>query len=85
MNKLIVVLLTSLFFFSSCKTGKEKRIEQWKKEIRQTEKTFAEMAQKEGISAAFLTYAADDAVLLRNNQLIKGKQAIKALYSPANR
>ncbi|GET24671.1 DUF4440 domain-containing protein [Prolixibacter sp. NT017] len=81
MKKLIVVFLTSLFFFSSCKTGKETRMNQWKEEIRETEQTFAEMARKEGIPKAFLTYADDNAVILRNKQLIKWKQAIQDFYS----
>lgn len=81
MKKLIVVFLTSLFFFSSCKTGKETRMKQWKEEIRETEQAFAEMARKEGIPKAFLTYADDNAVILRNKQLIKGKQAIQDFYS----
>ncbi|GET34187.1 hypothetical protein PbJCM13498_30500 [Prolixibacter bellariivorans] len=81
MQKLIPAFLISLLVLTSCKTGTERQIEQWKTEIRQTEQAFAEMAQKEGIPKAFLTYAAEDAVLLRNNQLIKGKQALRAFYS----
>lgn len=81
MKKLIPALLISIFFLTSCKPENEKQMEQWKTEIRQTEQAFAEMAQKEGIPKAFLTYAAEDAVLLRDNQLIKGKQALKAFYS----
>jgi len=81
MQKLIPAFLISLLVLTSCKTGTERQIEQWKTEIRQTEQAFAEMAQKEGIPKAFLIYAAEDAVLLRNNQLIKGKQALKAFYS----
>lgn len=81
MKKLVPALLISIFFFASCKPGKEKQMEQWKTEIRQTEQAFAEMAQKEGIPEAFLTYAADDAVILRSNKLIRGKQALKAFYS----
>jgi len=81
MKNLIPAILISILFLTSCKPDKEKQMEQWKTEIRQTEQAFAEMAQKEGIPKAFLTYAADDAVLLRNNQLIKGEQALKAFYS----
>lgn len=56
-------------------------MEQWKEEIRQTEQAFSEMAQKEGIPTAFLTYADDDAVILRNDRLIKGKEALRDFYS----
>ena len=81
MKKLFLIMLSSLFILSSCKPEKENQMEQWKNEIRQTEKAFAEMAQKEGIPKAFLTYAADDAVILRNNHLIKGKEALQTFYS----
>ena len=81
MKKLFLVMLSSLLILSSCKMGKEKQTEQWKTEIRQTEQSFAEMAQKEGIPKAFLSYAANDVVLLRNNKLIKGKEALQAYYS----
>ena len=81
MKKLIPALFIFILFLTSCKPEKEKQMEQWKTEIRQTEQAFAEMAQKEGIPKAFLNYAADDVVLLRNNQLIKGKEALQAYYS----
>lgn len=57
-------------------------IENWKQEIVNTEKEFAEMAKTEGIPKAFLAYAAEEAVLMRNNTLISGKDAIK--YSFGN-
>jgi len=52
-------------------------LEAWKKEITETEKEFAAMAQQGGITEAFLAFAADDAVLMRNNVLVLGKEAIK--------
>ncbi len=55
-------------------------VEKWKKEITDTELAFSAMAKTEGISKAFITYAAEDAVLLRNNKLIKGKEKLKANY-----
>jgi ketosteroid isomerase-like protein len=59
----------------------EKSIEDWKKEIVDTELAFAQMAQKEGIPKAFLTYAADDAVLMRNNSLIIGMESIRESFN----
>jgi ketosteroid isomerase-like protein len=73
----IVVLISIL---PSCTQEKKTDIEAWKKEIADTEHAFAAMAKKDGIPKAFITFAADDAVLLRNNELIKGKEAIKASY-----
>ena len=46
---------------------KEDTIKKWKIEILDTEKEFSEMASKEGIATAFLKYAAEDVVLMRNN------------------
>lgn len=69
-------LLTLLVLFTAC-NPKEKSREKWKKEIVDTEKAFAALAQREGIADAFLCYAAEDAVLMRNNSLVKGKEAMK--------
>lgn len=55
-------------------------IEKLKSEIINTEQDFAEMAKKEGLAKAFLTFAAEDAVLNRNNSVLKGKVAIKAYF-----
>ncbi|GET21972.1 YybH family protein [Prolixibacter denitrificans] len=81
MKKLFALLLMPIFLLTSCQPEEEKQVEQWKTEIKQTEQSFAEMVQRQGISKAFLTYADDDAVILRNSQLIKGKQAIQDFYS----
>lgn len=56
-------------------------MEDWKNEILLTEMDFAQMVADEGIPKAFLYYADEDAVLMRNNQLIIGKGAIKKRYS----
>jgi ketosteroid isomerase-like protein len=67
--------------FISCKNESEiHEIDKWKAEIIQTEKEFSQMAQKEGISQAFLTYAADDAVLMRNNTLVIGIDSIRMRF-----
>ena len=59
---------------------KQDSIEKWKNEIVDTEQEFAEMAQNEGIPKAFLTYAAKDVVLLRNNSLIIGIDSLRESY-----
>jgi len=48
--------------------------EKWKNEIIKTEQNFAKMAGEEGITKAFITYAAEDAVVMRNNVLVIGKE-----------
>ncbi len=56
-------------------------MEKWKKEILKAEEDFAAMAEEKGIPRAFLAYAASDAVLLRNDTLIKGREALKNSYT----
>jgi ketosteroid isomerase-like protein len=66
---------------SSCDpVDKDPPIEQWKQEIKETEWAFAKMAGEEGIYNAFISFAADDAVLMRDDQLIKGISNIDQFY-----
>lgn len=58
----------------------KKLIEKWKQEILDTEQSFAKMAREEGIHKAFITYSAEDAVLMRNNDLVVGKKKIDLFY-----
>jgi len=51
-------------------------IDSLQKEIADAEKNFCHLAADSGIAYAFEYYAADDAVLLRGDNLIKGKKAI---------
>ena len=55
-------------------------VEKWKQEILETEQNFAKMVKKEGLHQAFITYAAEDAVLMRNNDLVLGKKNISLFY-----
>jgi ketosteroid isomerase-like protein len=65
----------------SCSVEIEKgSAEKWKSEILETEENFAKMAGEEGISRAFMTYAAEDAVLMRNNKLVIGKKSLSVLF-----
>lgn len=81
MKKLLQFILPGFLLFYSCQTDTEKgSIEKWKQEILETEQNFAEMARNEGIRDAFLTYAAEDAVLMRNNTLVIGKKAISVYF-----
>jgi ketosteroid isomerase-like protein len=77
MKALLLPTMVSLILMSGCHTKpQEDRTEQWKQEIRETEQAFSDLSEKEGIARAFLTYAAEDAVLMRNNQLFEGRVAI---------
>lgn len=79
MKRSIFTILVLLLILPSC-TQEKGNIATWKKEIIDTEQAFAAMAKMDGVPKAFITFAADDAVLLRNNVLIRGKEAIKISY-----
>jgi len=51
-----------------------------KQEILATEAAFCKMAKDKGVGAAFLAYAADDAVMIRGTKTYKGKEAIKKYF-----
>lgn len=50
-------------------------------EVMDAERAFANLAKEEGLKAAFVAYASDQAVLNRDNKLIKGKTEIEAYFS----
>jgi ketosteroid isomerase-like protein len=75
MKTKMLLYLPLILFFCSCSVEIEKdSVEKWKDEILETEKNFALMAGKDGISKAFMTFAAEDAVLMRNDKLVIGKK-----------
>ncbi len=81
MNKLLYFIILVCLSFYSCNMKPNKiSIEKWKQEILETEKSFAKMAREEGLQKAFMTYAAEDAVLMRNDDLVIGKNNIDLLY-----
>lgn len=73
-------MFLSLLISSCSENEKDDQVKKWKQEIENTELEFADMASKEGLQKAFLSYAADDAVLNRNNTILKGKEAIKDYF-----
>ena len=72
--------------FQSCnqKSDIPSSRESWKQEIRDTELAFSALSEEKGVRTAFLTYAAEDAVLMRNNRLVIGKQAIQDRFDARN-
>ena len=75
---LLILVLTLLV---SCNTMPDSAtLEAWKQEIRDVERDFASMAAREGIPEAFLYYAAEDAVLMRNDQLFIGKRKLEESF-----
>lgn len=77
-----MLLLILLISTTSCQTVIDKPDrEKWLHEIAATEQAFADLAALEGIEKAFVTYAAADVVLLRNKQLIRGKEGLSRYFA----
>lgn len=82
-NKIKIIAFSTFLFLSflNCETNNNNDlIENWKQEILESEENFAKMVQKEGIHNAFVAFASEDAVLMRNNKIIKEKKAIDEHY-----
>ena len=79
--KTYLIATLCLIILSCNSNSNEESIKKWKKEIVQTELDFSEMSQKEGMKKAFLTYAAEDVVLMRNNELIIGIDSLRASFA----
>lgn len=78
MKKAIIVL--SSYLLLSCTKEKDRLALQ--EEIKKTEQAFNDSASEKGIAHAFYAFAAEDAVIKRENDtLIKGREAIKTYYS----
>jgi len=79
------LFVASLCIICSCATkDSSQSIEKWKQEIFETEQNFATMVQNEGIHNAFVAYADENAVVMRNNAIVKGKKAIDEFYKNSN-
>ncbi|RIV68749.1 YybH family protein [Flagellimonas aequoris] len=79
--KRVCIGLIVLLWLGCNTPTKKSKLETWKQEIRDTEKAFSNMAQKEGVAKAFETYCANDVVMMRNNKLVKGKDGLKTYFS----
>lgn len=78
MKQLCLLLLLPTIAFAQ----KTKSESQLKTEIANAEKAFNDMAQTKGIAEAFYFFAAEDAIIKRENDtLIKGRENIKSYYS----
>jgi ketosteroid isomerase-like protein len=82
--KLPIIILMPLLLCSCILENKKGDIEKWKQEILETELNFAKMVKEEGLHKAFVAFAANDAVLMRNNNLVIGKNAIDERYKESN-
>ena len=75
MRTIVRMSIIVFLIISSCNTAPNaSSVEIWKQEIKDVEREFAAMADREGIPVAFLYYAAEDVVVMRNDVLIIGRQ-----------
>lgn len=82
MKAIATLLIASAAFLFSCRSGNSAdQTAQWKQEIFQAEADFARTALDSGIEPAFLAFAAEDAVLMRNNQVVRGREAIRQWFA----
>jgi ketosteroid isomerase-like protein len=82
MKPYLAMMGLALLLATGCRqAAREDLSGQWKQEIFQAEADFARMALEEGIEPAFLAFAAEDAVLMRNNQLVRGRKEIREWFS----
>jgi len=92
MNTIIISIkqllrFTILLCFTLIACNKEpdkSQSEKWKREIMETENKFSNMASEVGIHNAFIVYAAEDAVLMRNDDLVMSKKYIDLFYKNKN-
>lgn len=68
----------------ACSNSTEDLAQKAESEIYRAELDFSALAQKEGVPKAFETFAADDAVINRNNTIVEGKTAIAEFYRQGN-
>ncbi len=80
-KRALIGIVLSTAFFSCQKTSSADSMKKWKDEIVKAEKAFNDIAAKEGIPTAFLSFADDEAVLMRNNKVIVGKSGILEMYN----
>ena len=83
--KLLHVLIALSLIFSGCNMKtQEQQMNIWKHEILETEQAFAKMVSEEGLHKAFVAFADNNAVIMRNNELVIGKPAIDQFYDGVN-
>ncbi len=80
MKQTFVISLLLVFLITACTTKPTNEMkEKYTAEVLKVETDFAEMAKQNGIAAAFLAFADEEAVLSRGT-LIRGKAEIKAYF-----
>ena len=73
-----LTILTTSFLLWSCTTPE---IPDYKAEILEAERAFAESAQANGVPAAFLEFAGDSVAIKRGGKVLVGRQAVIDAYA----
>ncbi len=80
--RIYIVLIALGSIINSCDISPNSSSPQkLKSELFDVEKEFCTMVQTEGVQKAFVYFAADSAVILRRNTVLKGKEAIRLQYA----
>jgi ketosteroid isomerase-like protein len=80
-NTLLLLVPVFLLFYSCNRVTDTDSVEIWKQEVREVERDFAAMAVREGMQEAFLHYAAEDAVLMRNDKVLVGREKLREYFA----
>jgi len=80
MKKIIPILVCAFAVMAFDKSIHLLNVRADKSELIKMEKEFSDYVQQQGIPAGFEKYAAEDAVINRNGNLIKGREAINKFY-----
>lgn len=75
-----LTLISIVLAIWSCQSTTPDQGEDWKAEVTETEKAFAQMAKDSGLHKAFVHFAAPDGVIQRNRTVLRGKKAISEYY-----
>jgi ketosteroid isomerase-like protein len=79
MHQLILLISIIVLLFYQCSSPPASS-ETLIAEIEHTEQAFMQMAAESGIGQAFIEFAADDAILIRNAKAVEGKTAMKEYF-----
>ncbi len=81
MNRILFIFISLLFFIFSCRENNID-LEKEKQNVLNTDIEFSDFSKKEGMKKAFLKYADDKAVILKNHSMpIVGKENIGKSYT----
>lgn len=79
--KHLLIIAVPILFLVSCNFNADKKRQQARDEIFQTEKAFEKMTAEKGMADAFSFFAADSGVVNRGDTILRGKETIHSFYA----